>query len=186
MALLMNDNKKTTQAVVLAVPQVLLLAPASAAMTCVQVGSALSLGIPCASATGRASALPSGCCSGVHSLSTWPPSSASLPITSTATKPTAAVPSKSPPPAQLRPGSPPAARPAPAGVPPSSLPPGARRRPEFPAARSSAELAAELAAARLAPANARPLRARDRRSPPRYGRPPPAPAPAAPAPTVAR
>jgi hypothetical protein len=84
MALLMNDNKKTTQAVVLAVPQVLLLAPASAAMTCVQVGSALSLGIPCASATGRASALPSGCCSGVHSLSTWPPSSASLPSASRA------------------------------------------------------------------------------------------------------
>ena len=84
MALLMNDNKKTTQAVVLAVPQVLLLAPASAAMTCVQVGSALSLGIPCASATGRASALPSGCCSGVRSLSTWPPSSASLPSASRA------------------------------------------------------------------------------------------------------
>uniref|UniRef100_A0A804PVT5 Bifunctional inhibitor/plant lipid transfer protein/seed storage helical domain-containing protein n=2 Tax=Zea mays TaxID=4577 RepID=A0A804PVT5_MAIZE len=65
MALLMNDNKKTTQAVVLAMAMALLLASALA-MTCGQVGSALA---PCILyATGRASGLPSKCCSGVRSL----------------------------------------------------------------------------------------------------------------------
>jgi hypothetical protein len=81
----------------------------------------------------------------------------SVHVTSTAAK-TIAIPSKSSPPAQLQPGSPPAARP------PRSLPPGVPRpaRPNpLPAARSSAERAlppGAQAAARSS-ANGRPPRA---------------------------
>lgn len=66
MAAVLNSRKTPQAVVAVLVAAALLASSASAAITCGQVGSSLAPCIPYA--TGRASALPASCCSGVKSL----------------------------------------------------------------------------------------------------------------------
>ncbi|XP_066356330.1 non-specific lipid-transfer protein 1-like [Miscanthus floridulus] len=67
MAVLMtNSSRKTVVALAVVLAAALLASSVSAAITCGQVGSSLAPCIPYA--TGKATALPASCCTGVRSL----------------------------------------------------------------------------------------------------------------------